>query len=116
MREKTEKKPINRSIKLAGQKSGVIIAGSTGLGRTGSRPGSEKTSQSDALWRLVFGRQETEGVLGKSRTTGIIRIGVSSKAPEHKLRVSGGGWPFRVFGGFVPRFPRKSSFGQSKSK
>jgi hypothetical protein len=43
----------------------------------------KKTSQSEALWRLVFGRQEIEGVLGKSRTTGFIRIGVSTKASEH---------------------------------
>jgi len=43
----------------------------------------------------MLGRQETEGVLGKSRKAGFTGFGVSSSAKEHELCFSDG-WPFRV--------------------
>jgi hypothetical protein len=44
----------------------------------------------------MLGRQETEGVLGKSRKAGLTGFGVSSSAKEHEKCFSDG-WPFRVF-------------------
>jgi len=43
----------------------------------------------------MLGRQEIEGVLGKSREAGLTGFGVSSSAKEHD-KCSSDGWPFRV--------------------
>jgi len=72
------------------------MAGSTGLGRAGSRPSSEKASQSIALWRLMLGRQETEGVLGKFRKTGLLPDWGQHLSIGTSRHVPGDGWPFRV--------------------
>lgn len=72
-----------------------IMPGYTGLGRTGSRPGSRMASHSSFRWRLMFGCQETEGVSANPGEPVRDRIGVSSKRTEHS-GCSGDGWPFRV--------------------
>jgi hypothetical protein len=38
-----------------------------------------------ALWRLMLGRQETEGVLGKSRTAGLTGLGSAPKVTEQGI-------------------------------
>jgi len=55
----------------------------------------KRRHQARALWRLMLGRQETEGVLGKSRKAGLSGLGVSSSAKEHE-KCSSDGWPFRM--------------------
>jgi len=52
-------------------------------------------SPAHAWWRLMLGRQETEGVLGKSREAGLTGLGSAPKQ-RNKVNVPGIGWPFRV--------------------
>ena len=46
----------------------------------------------------MLGRQETEGVLGKSRTAGLLPDLGSAPQQRNKVTVPGDGWPFRVSG------------------
>jgi hypothetical protein len=75
----------------------------------------------------MLGRQETEGVLGKSRTTGYIPDWGQLLSNGTGIIVSGDGWPFRVSDRYVKALQEfapagesgarstKDSIGQSKS-
>jgi len=73
-----------------------IMAGSMDLAGPGVGQVRKTASHSTALWRLMLGRQETEGVLGKSRTAGFYRTWGQHLKLRNKACVPGDGWPFRV--------------------
>ena len=110
----SEEKPAKISPKTACVKGFERYnCGLAGFGRAGSRPDSEKASQSTALWRLkALGRREIEGDTANPGTAGLngSLVRIAGSAPEHREQdVLGNGWPFRV-----SERSAKDNLGQSK--